>query len=88
MGHGTILQFFIETVTAATVVVYLMSKLLMKRVEVRARKKQLTASQNWGMYTCIGMDKSMVKGESQGKWPKHGGSSMYRILEGMRYAGK
>jgi len=46
MGHGTILQFFIETVTAATVVVYLMSKLLMKRVEVRARKKQLTASQN------------------------------------------
>ena len=27
----------------------------------RARKKKMTASQNWGMYTCIGMDKSMVK---------------------------
>jgi len=34
------IQMFIETMTAATAVVYPMTKLLMKRVEERARTKK------------------------------------------------
>ena len=66
--------------TAATAVVYPMTKLLMKRVEERARKNDRVAKLRH-----VHMHRhGQVNGESQGKWPKHGGSSMYPILGGMR----